>query len=200
MSSQLRTMFVRPRQVATYVAAFRLAARPYGLSNVFGAAGRTQYATIYHLATATKIVRLRQVLVAVQSASAAAIIHAELVRLTAAVTPATGNPAITPKPLDPADVAVEATCLALPTTGGTEDTGSIHANVEWNMGITGAAPTTNPPPSLVYVPLYDDPVGWEGKPPTMRAGVAEGWAVTFDASAAATVIAYVTMRFTEELP
>jgi hypothetical protein len=79
--------------------------------------------------------RLRRVLVMFESETVAGIINFDLVKLTAAVTPATGNPAITPAPARGANVA-EATALALPTTGGTE--GAVIADLEFNTGITGA--------------------------------------------------------------
>src|SRR4051812_16155236 len=127
----------RANQVLTYTAVYRLAARPFALSRVAAGAERIQLATIYHTAAAVKDVRIRMVEVAVESASAAGILTLDFARLTAAVTPATGNPAITPTPIDPGDGAAEATCLALPTTGGTE--GALYASEEWNLGITGAA-------------------------------------------------------------
>ncbi len=48
-------MAVTPKLV-TYSAVYRLAARPYALSNAFAAAGRKQYATIHHTAAAVKTV------------------------------------------------------------------------------------------------------------------------------------------------
>src|ERR1051326_6646098 len=109
---------MRANRLPTYTATYRLAARPYALSLVAGGAGRTQRATIHHTAGATKVIRVRAVEVAIESASAAAIATIDLVRITTA--PATGNPAITPTPMNAADVATEAVCLALPTTQGTE--------------------------------------------------------------------------------
>jgi len=188
---------VRPRALNQYAAVYRLAARPYALSNAFGAAGRKQYATIFHGAAATKTVRLSYVAVAIESTTAAALVVAELIRLSSATTPATGNPAITPALFDPSDAAAEATCLALPTTTGTE-TGSPVGQVEWNLGITAAASTVNPPVPVGWVVLYSAAGLDERDQPTMRAGNAEGWAVTIDASALATVKGYVSIRFTEE--
>ena len=195
-ANQASALFTQPRKLATFSAFYRLAARPYALSNAFGAAGRKQYATIFHAAGATKTVKLRRVLVAVKSASVAAIIDTDLIRLTAATTPATGNPAITPTPANAADT-VEATCLALPTTAGTES--GLYNSQEWNLGVTAAGTVVNPPPPTAFVDLLSF-IGrdQEMKHPTMRAGVAEGWAVTFDCSAAATILGYVMIEFTEE--
>src|SRR5436190_21869157 len=96
-------------KLPTYTAAYRLAARPYALSSVQGAAGRVQLATIHHTATAVRRVKIRQALAAIESTTAAGLIVLDLVRISTA--PATGNPAIVPTPLEPWDVAAEATCL-----------------------------------------------------------------------------------------
>lgn len=186
-------------RLPTYQAVYRVTPRPYALSNAFGAAGRKQFATIHHAAAALKLVKLRHVWIALESASAAAIVMADLVRITTA--PATGNPAITPAPRSAGDAAAEATCLALPTTAATEDA-NVLATQEWNLGITGAGSTANPPPGLTYYDLLDPGAVLapddKGRLPEIRPGVLEGWAVTLDASALATVKALVVIEFTEE--
>jgi hypothetical protein len=190
---------VRARKAPTYRAVYRLATRIFRLSNTYAAAGRKQYATIHHAATATKTVRLRSVKVTLDSAGVAVFCAVELVRITAA--PATGNPAITPILADSGDPAVEATCLALPTTAGTE-AAAPYSQREWNFGAattaTAAAAPVPPQPQVEMIEqsARDD----EGKLPTIRAGVLEGWAVTVDANAAATVTGYVQIEFTEEAP
>ena len=192
--------YTTTRKLVTYRAVCRLAARPYALSNAFGAAGRKQYVTIFHGAGAAKNVTLRHVWVACESASAASITMADLVRLTNATTPATGNPAITPTPSNPGDAAAEATVLCLPTTAGTE--GAVHSTHEWDLGLTSSASTVNPPPGLQWVDLLavgpTNGPDFEGKNPIMRAANAEGWAIIFDCSAAATIKGYVVVEFTEQ--
>lgn len=185
---------MRANRSLTYTAVYRLAARPYALSAVFGAAGRTQLATIHHTAGSTKSIRLRLVEVAIESSSAAAIITVDLARISTA--PATGNPTVTATALDPGDSASEAVCLALPTTAGTE--GALYASEEWNLGITGAASTAAPPPPLTYQTLYSYTEEGELKPATARAGTLEGFAVIADASAATTLKGFVIVTFTEE--
>jgi len=186
------------RQVPTYTAVYRLATRPYAISKVFTAGSRFQFATIHHAATAVKLVKLRRVEVALESASVAGIVMADLVRITAA--PATGNPAITPSPANPGDGAAETTCFTLPTTAGTE--GALHSMLEWNLGITGAASVINPPPALNWLTLWPQTQGaseaFEDKFPTIRAGILEGFAVTLDVNSASTVKGYVVIEFTEE--
>lgn len=192
---------VRPvfRKIVTYDAVVRLAARPYALSNAFGAAGRKQFATIHHAATATKLVKLRHAFVYLESSSAAGIIMLELIRITSA--PATGNPAITPLPRLASDAAAEVTVLGLPTTAATE-TGTPVGQLEYNLGITGAASTGNPPPPLQPIDLLSPASGYapdfDIRLPSIRAGTLEGYAVTADASAAITVKGYVHFTFTEE--
>jgi hypothetical protein len=189
----------RSRKVSTYRAQFRKATRAYALSNVFAAAGRKQYATIHHAATATKTVRLRRVRVLLESTTAAGNFWVfELVRITTA--PATGNPAITAPRLDSSSAAPEATLLALPTTAATEEAQPI-AHVTYSVGTTGAAPTSQPHMSEAWVDLWVGSTGDdEAQIPTIRAGVLEGWAVTVDAAGATTLNGYVDIEFTEEAP
>lgn len=184
-------------RLATYSAVYRLAARPYALSNVFAAAGRKQYATLHHAASATRTVRIRRVQVALRASSAAAVVNADLLFITTA--PATGNPAIAPSPHNRIDPSAEAIALALPTTAATES--ALINSIEYNLGITGAASTANPPPPIDWRDLYNSD-GVDGdaaaKAPLLRAGQLEGIAVVLDAGAAATVTAYVRIVFTEE--
>lgn len=192
---QANAWFDRPRKLATYRAVYRLAARPYSLSKAAGANSRTQFATIHHAATATKTVRVRTVTVGLEQSSAATFVWLDLVRITAA--PATGNPAITPAIAENSDAAAEATCLALPTTAGTE--GALYSTQETWLGVTGAAPTTNPAPITNTVDLIAADVrDQEQKAPTIRAGVLEGWAVIADVAGGSTIGLWIIMEFTEE--
>jgi hypothetical protein len=184
-------------RLATYSALYRLATRPYALSHAFTANTRRQFATLHHTASSTRTVRIRRVQVALKSNSVAAVVDADLVFITAA--PATGNPAITPSPHNRGDAAAEATALALPTTAGTE--GPLIATVEYNLGVTAAASTVNPPPAVDWRTLYDsDGIAGDdaAKAIVLRAGQLEGIAVVLDANAASTVTAYVRIVFTEE--
>lgn len=197
-SAQAGAWFTQPRLLVTYTAVYRLAARPYALSNAFAAAGRKQFATIHHTAAATKTVKIKRVEVAIESDSAASIIVADLVRITTA--PATGNPAITPSAQNPGDAAAEAVCLALPTTAATE--AGLQSMQEWDLGITGAGSTVMPPPGLNWYTLWPQtqgaPEAAEDKWPTMRAATLEGYAVTIDDNAITTVKGFVVIEFTEE--
>jgi hypothetical protein len=185
-----------PLQRATYRAMYRLAARPYAISKAFTAGSRFQFATLHHAATSTKKVRVRRVTVAVESSTVAGLVVCDLMKITSA--PATGNPAITPAVLDGGDAAAEATALALPTTAGTESA-AVIASKEWNLGATATGSVINPPPPLQYIDLFSEAdLDPEEKAITLRAGVLEGIAVTFDCSAATTLKAFVIIRFTEE--
>jgi hypothetical protein len=180
-------------QRTTYSADFRLAARPYALSAAMTANSRKQFATMCHLATRPETVKLRRVLVEVIGNTVASILTWELIRITSA--PATGNPTITPTGAYPADVATT-TCLALPTTAGTE--GARYSSRTMNLGVVGAAPTTNPPPFVNAVELLPAQVDPEVRMPTIRPLTLEGWAVILDSSGASTVTAEVTIEFTEQ--
>lgn len=182
---------------ATYRAVYRLAARPYALSVTAAGAQRTQLATIHHAATSNYKLQLRAVYVALESSSAAAIIMLDLARISTA--PATGNPAITPNAVDPREPAdADTICLALPTSAGTE--GAIISTCEWNLGITGAASTNNPPPALQFVNLLDPSnTGYIIDPlvqvPAVRPLTLEGYSVTADISAATTIKGYVVIEY-----
>jgi hypothetical protein len=185
-------------RLATYAAVYRLGTRPYALSNAFAANTRKQFATLHHGGTATKTVRIRRIQIALESSSAAAIVVAELVFITGA--PATGNPIIAPTPMNRGDATAEATALALPTTGGTEP-GLVVNAIEYNLGVTGAASTANPPPAVEWIDLYDSDgiAGDDGaKALVPRAGQLEGIAVVLDCNAASTVKGFVRIVFTEE--
>lgn len=187
----------RSRKVATYRAVYRTAARIYTLSKVLVANTRNQYATIHHAATATKTVRLRRVWVQIRDTTVAGNLIVDLVRITTA--PATGNPVITPALADNSDSAAEVTCLALPTTAGTE-AAAPYSQQYWNLGITGGAASTQPVPVNPWIDLLAATPGAddESKLPTIRAGVLEGWAVVFDVNQAMTITGYIMTEFTEE--
>ena len=177
----------------TYVATFKVAGRPYSLSHSFAANTRKQYATIFHNALSTKTVKLRRVELIIRDSSGTAMVLADVVRITSA--PVSGNPVITPSANLSNSPAAEAVCLALPITGGKE-TAQFGA-LEIELGNTGGAPTINPPPLPPVITLYAD-TAHEGEPLTLRAGVAEGFAVVLDSNAAVAIFAIVRMVFTEE--
>ena len=195
LATDAPAMFVRPLQLATYQAVYRLAARPYSLSLTFVANTRRQIATIWHPANATKKVDIRSVLVAIRSVNLAALVSVELVRITS--QPTGGAPAIVPTPTDSAAAASEAVCLALPSVAATE--GAAFGAIQFDLGITGVVSVANPPAGLNYVELCPRLVGDEEMTrPSLRAGVAEGWAVVIDCNAASLVTAQAIVRFTEE--
>lgn len=193
----------RPRQVATYCANFRLAvatAAATHLSWTPVANTDKQLATIYHAAASTRTVRLRRVSVMAAFTNAAEY-QFELRRLSAATAPATGNPVITPAPADSSDPAAEATCLALPTTAGSEAAPDrpVSTTFSLNSG-AGAAQTTTYGADGTELVLYD---GWaltERKPLAIRAGVAEGFAIIGRATAVSVPALTAFIEFTEELP
>lgn len=177
----------------TYVATYKLTTRPYALSHTFVANTRKQFATIHHLVTATKTVKIRRIELLIKSCSGTATILADVVRVTSA--PATGNPPITPSPDVLANPVAEAVCLALPTTAGTE--GAAFGSVEFVLGNTGAAPTVNPPAVPSAITLFADTAN-ESQPLTLVAGQLDGIAVVIDSNAAVTITAMVRIIFTEE--
>lgn len=185
----------RIQRLTTYHAVYRKAARPYSLAANFAAAGRIQIATLFHPATSIYKVELRNVWVGLESNSAAAILSADLVRLTTA--PVTGNPAITPVPPDRREPADNDTvALALPTTPGTES--DLISSVEWNAGIVGGSTGSLP---LGYVDLLSPAfAGYSADELSqlsiLRPGTAEGFSITMDSTAITNTNWLVILRYT----
>lgn len=195
-------LWVRTRQLVTYSAAYRLGdatAGQVGLTFTFVANANKQLGTIYHAAAAVKTAKLRKVTMTL-SAGAAGVFDFELRALSAATAPVTGNPAITPRQHDPADGAAEATCLALPTTAGSlvgVDTGTVSEAFSWNAAAAAAQGNASGLSGQDIV-LYEYKDGSEMKPLTMRAGVAEGFAVNGRCTAAVALRYTLHFLFTEE--
>ena len=190
-------VWIRQKEITSYAAAYRLADATngqLGLSFTFAAQPTTnkQLATIYHTGAATKTVKLRRVELIVIKGQPG-IYTFELRALSSATAPATGNPAITPRQYDPADGSAEATCLALPTTAGSQvgaDTGTVGAIVELDGDALG------PPPGRYMLYEYDSTR--HVKPLIMRAANAEGYAVVARCTVASTLRFSVLFEFTEE--
>ncbi len=182
----------------SYVATFKLATDSAISALAFTHVANTdkQYATIYHAAAATKTVKIRRVELYL-AAVAASIVNFELRYLNGSTAPATGNPAITPRATTPASAAAEATCLALPTTAGSFPAAVPLFSQEINLGANTALTTTWPPDPLVLWPAEGDGVD-DVSDLVMRAGVAEGYAVSVRAVGAVALKATVRIIFTEQ--
>jgi len=181
----------------TYQAGGRLAAGT-GLSKATGGATQYQLMSIYHANTSTKTVRIMKAWVTLVSISAAATLVAELVSLTSAATPTTGNPAITPQVFQIGDAAAEATVLALPTTAGTlSSTATGFGSTILNQTAVTASDTT-PISAGLPIFLYQYNPLQPTEQPTMRSANAEGWAIEIFPSASVTVIMSCGIEFTEE--
>lgn len=197
---------IRRRKIReSYTAVFRLAEAAARLDQTFTHVANTnkQWATLHHLASATKEVRLQSCVVWITSAITVApqgIL--ELRQISAA--PATGNPAITPTPHRRGGTAAEAVALYLPTTAGTE------ANVNSPLGhhifdeaVTVATVALAHPQGFGRggIVLYDAALeDVEVLPPSLPVGVLDGWAVTTRLTGATVVRLTVVMKFTEEIP
>ena len=190
---------MRNQTSGTYTAVYQLAtATSVALSSSLSAAAK-QYATIYHPATALKQVRIKRIVVNIESVSVATKLAVQLQYLTATTAPATGNPAITPTVHRPGAAVAEATCLALPTTpGSTSGTGvGLIYSQELNLGISTANTAANP--TSTDIVLFDDSQGENIEPLIIRAATAEGWAIVLAASGtSSTVLATAKITFVEE--
>lgn len=182
----------------SYVAVYKLAtdAGASALSFTHTANGEKQYATIYHAATATKTVKIRRVEMYL-AATALSVVSVDLRYLTATTAPATGNPAITPRSTHPASPVAEATCLALPTTAGSFTAGVSLFTQEMNLAANTAIATTFPTDPVALWPAEGDSVD-DVQDLIMRAGVAEGYAISVRAVAAVALKATARIIFTEQ--
>lgn len=189
------------REWVSYGACYRLVNATAGqlsLTVTFVANTNQQLATIYHTALSTKTVRIRSITLAV-STGAAGVFGFEIRRISATTPPATGNPAITPMSFDPAAAAAEATCLALPTTGGSPaSTDSIPSkHIEWNAAAAAAAAN---PMGLAdeEIVLFEANSALGIQPLIMRSATAEGYAVSARCTAAVALRYTAYIVFTEE--
>jgi hypothetical protein len=196
---------VRPRQLPTYVAIYRLAlaAASSSLAFTFVANTDKQLATIYHAAASTKRVTLRRLWVQIlKTGAVAGELQLELRRLSATTAPATGNPAITPIARDSSAAAADATCLSLPTTAGSETlSNSPIASCILNLAasVGTASGTGLLPQDPMWIKLFDEAsADDEEVAPIMRAGVAEGFAVIGRSTAAIPLNFIVRAVFSEE--
>lgn len=194
-------LYVRPRQMSTYGAGYRLAAATAGVTYLgltFAVNTDKQLATMYHAASATKTVRVKRITVWLHLA-AAGTFQFEARRLSATTAPATGNPAITPGAYDSSDAAAETTCLALPTTQGSETAANspLTPNYTWNAASSTAE--TSGAIAAHELLLFDARGGMpSGKEITLRAGVAEGIAIIGRSLTAVALNFTAYIEFTEE--
>lgn len=194
---------VRPRLVATYGAAYRVAVTTGNLwlGPTFVANTDKQLATIYHAASATKTVRIRFFSITLEGAGGSAgTFGFEIRQLSATTAPATGAPAITPRSFDSSDAAAEATCLALPGTAGSDAAvnSPVSNHFVWFAGV-GAA-VVDPSRAGQEIVLHNSRDAFDRKPLTMRAGVAEGFALVGRCNAATSLNYTAYAEFTEEAP
>lgn len=180
-----------------YSAVFQLAPRNAvaALSKALVINTDTVLASIYHAAAAAKTARIRSIELFI-AATAAAILQADLVYVTAVTAPAAGNPAITPRKINPASPVAEAACLALPTTGGSIQTPDIVFGQEINLGANAARTDLSMPAPAMLWPPQGVSIPVPGL--VMRAGVAEGYAIVLRAATAVTIKAIARILFTEE--
>lgn len=196
---------VAKQKLITYRAVYRLAVNNAisSLTTTLTANTDKELATIYHAVGATKEVQLRKVVVYLSQSTVASDLNIELREISATTAPATGNPAITPRALNSADAAAEATCLALPTTAGSEAAvNSPIASQELHLGAASTGATATPLASPTAIVLWDSSqVDNDVKNPTMKAATAIGYGVWIRATGVSDVVrAVVEITFTEETP
>jgi len=177
-----------------YRAVFKPTGTAIGLSNTFTANTGKQYATLFHTVGSTKTVKIRGIWFQfVDNSSNNNLMRVEVLRLTATTAPATGNPVITAALANTGDASHEVSCLALPTTQGSE--GSYFITTAHSVANGGGAQS---PDLFATQPIYTWENGREAKPITLRAGVAEGIAIRIFSQGGSTITAEITVEFTEE--
>jgi hypothetical protein len=150
----------------------------------------------YHPNTATKTARLIAFDIAIGSFDAATTASAHLIYLTSATTPTPGT-SITAVKYDQDDPSPEMVNIQNPATVSSVAT---HGNdVIYTPGITGAAPTLNPPEPWRWQPVLNPPTYPGGRPPTARPGLAEGYAIRLQLVGTGANVSYATRAvWTEE--
>lgn len=200
-NTQPNALYVRPRQPATYGAGYRLAAATASVTYLgltFAVNTDKQLVTIHHLVGSTKTVRIKRISLWIHLA-AAGTFQFEARRLSATTAPATGNPAITPAAYDSSDGAAEATCLALPTTQGSETATDRPLTPNYTFNAASATAEVDGRIAGHELLMFDSRGGMgAGKDITLRAGVAEGLAVIGRCLTAASFNFTVFIEFTEE--
>lgn len=150
-----------------------------------------QYMDLWHANTALKTVKLRRVLLTISANSTASVITADITRISAAPT---GGTAVVMGMPDSSDPASTTTSVTLPTSDAAISGGLLAAQ-SYALGVVvGATDTTK----LASFLLYDYQEGGDQKPLTIRSGVTEGFAIRFTGTVATTMVATITLEFTEE--
>ncbi len=185
---------------ASYCASYRIAVAASDLALAFTFVANTDkhLATIYHTSGSSKTVKIRRISIAMAT-SVAGVFGFEVRRLDGVTAPATGNPAITPGKYNSSSGAAEAECLALPGTQGSVanvDTQTVTKHVP--VTISTSAGNSNWATSLIDTVLYEFQEGKGMEPLTLRAGVAEGFAIVGRAVATPALRFTITIDFTEE--
>lgn len=199
---------IRPRKLReTFTAYCRLAETAARMDPTFTHVANTnkQLVTFHHPASATKEIKIQKVILRANLlGTAAGFWNVELRAITG--TPATGNPAITPKAHNLAATSTEAVCLVLPGTPGTDATvDSVYGGYIIDHGIEATTQPTAHPLGVGITSAYDltlydaSGMGDEVLPITLRAGTLEGVAIVSRDTAAMVLRFYAIIRYTEEI-
>lgn len=165
-------------------------------STAITVASNVQLLSWYHTNSSTKRARLLVARLAIQSATVACVLDAELRYLTGVTAPS-GGTSLTERKYDQGCSDPEMACIQLPGVAGSVATGPF-GTAHWTLGVTGAAPTTNPAPTWNFVNLLLPPSDASRDGAIARAGSAEGAVINITSSATSTVTWSAMMVWTEE--
>lgn len=191
------------KSVNSYTAVFRLAEAVGRLDQEVTQVANTnkQWATIHHTASSSFDLRLCKCEVYITDWSAGTQGILELRQLSSTTPPATGNPAIVPaQHIFGISAPVEAECLYLPTTQGSENAvNGPLAHIPLDVLAYAKRQPAFEKERGHYI-LYDASNEDPELPNLMiKAGVFGGWAVMLRTVGAPSVRMTVVMRFSEEL-
>lgn len=151
------------------------------------AAATTQILTIHHSAAALKTARIWGMDVMIADSTVASNLVLAL-NYTDLATPPSGGTALSETPYDPANTG-SAECAAIQLPAVAASTPSVpRARITYRVGVTGAAPVTNPAPVVPWVPLLHDLIGQpDSSGLVLRPTIAEGYLIQITPSVATTL-------------
>ena len=161
-------------------------------SKAIGLGGIEQLLVLYHPVTVAETLKVRKIVVTIESNSAATILTLGLRHLSGATAPSGGTAVAVVAAAGDAALNGADVFQTYPTTKGTIDTGAAGRQ-SFSLGIS-AAPTDVT--KLQPITLYSNDDAASRKPLTIRSATAEGWAVEIVSSAASTVVASVAAEVT----
>jgi hypothetical protein len=163
------------------------------VSKAIGAGATEQLLVIYHPNTVNELIRIRKIIVTIESNSVASILTIRVRRLDG-VTPPSGGTAVVALSALVSDPALNASDVlqTYPTVKGSTVVGAA-ATQSFSVGVS-AAPTDIT--KLQPITVYSNDDATNRKPLTITQNAAGGWEVEITSTAASTVVASISAEAT----